>query len=241
MASSLDAPCRLLWERRDLPVVTLVTDRALRPVLALSPEEVQRAFTPLLDAMIGWWPARERDLRELVETLLPACREVTAALPAAKRKQAEVLLEATLGSLRALDRHAAKSSLDAEIQKIDVDAWLAAMEKVPKVEKTTSTTQLARRLAAVAQTKGKWPELVAFVDRIGWNTTRAGMGSLSPRLKSVAESIDAGGLWEKTQVGASPALRVTHVDGSKSVVVLTPEDRAALVEVLPVLASALAG
>jgi hypothetical protein len=240
MASSLDAPCRALWDRRDLPVVTLVTDRALRPVLALAPDEAQSAFTPLLDAMNAWWPARERDLRELVETLLPACREATAALPATRRKGADVLLEATLGSLRALDRHAAKSSLDAEIQKIDVEAWIAAMEKVPKVEKTTSTTQLARRLSAVAQTKGKWPELVAFVDRMGWTTTRAGMGSLSPRLKGLAESIDAGGLWETTKVGASPALRVTHVDGSRSVVVLTPEDRASLVEVLPALASALA-
>jgi hypothetical protein len=67
------------------------------------------------------------------------------------------------------------------------------------------------------------------------------MGSLSPRLKGVAESIDAGGSWEPTKVGASLALRVTHVDGSRSVVVLTPEDRASLAEVLPVLASALAG
>jgi hypothetical protein len=220
--------------------VTLATDRALRPVLALAPDEVQAAFTPLLDAMIGWWPARERDLRELVDALLPACREVTAALPATKRKQADVLLDATLGSLRALDRHAARSSLDAEVQKVDVDAWIAAMEKVPKVERVTSTTQLARRLSALAQAKGKWPELVLFIDRMGWTTTRPGMGSLSPRLKGLAESIDAGGQWEPTRVGASLALRVTHVDGSRSVVVLTPEDRANLVEVLPLLASALA-
>ena len=65
------------------------------------------------------------------------------------------------------------------------------------------------------------------------------MGALTPRLKALAESIDAGGAWEKTTVGPSLAIRATNPDGSRTVVVLDAADRANLAEVLPILASAL--
>jgi len=68
---------------------------------------------------------------------------------------------------------------------------------------------------------------------MGWTRTRPGMRKLPARLRDLAEALDVGGQPEMIEVGGRPALRVTRIGGARRVGVLSDEELATLLEVIP--------
>lgn len=229
--------CTNLWEHKKAPVAALATQHGIRMVQGKIPEPHGAVFSAAAEQLVGWYPKRREPLAEIWEqAIMEPSRLAAEALTGHALTAGETALEGLEVLVANLDRHArAKRTLPREIDAIGAEQLEAFFRKAIRVNGHTQIRDVTRRLSLLLDLAGDkpWPTLVDAAAAMGWTTLEPGLRTLPPRLRDLAEAIDCGGVADFTRVGDRAALRITLVDGTRRMGVLSPEEDAELRAVVP--------
>lgn len=226
-----------LWQHTKMPLAALVAQHAARLTLQKLDEAQRDVFDASVTRLIGWWPERrKRSLLEVWNEVHPEPMRVRDELKGNARKAAEVCVRALYLQASNLERVGrGRRELPPDCYAVETKDFEILLRDAIRLHGYTQVRDLTRRMAVLEELagKGQWADLVDAADRMGWTRLRPGIRKLPPRLRDLAEALDAGGRAEMTDMGGRAALRVTMIGGARRLGVLSDEEMEILRAVIP--------
>jgi hypothetical protein len=228
---SLDETGKSVWKTKETPLATFVASRLTIMAASVLTPAVQETFGALSEALVAWWPRRERPPAQIYE------QEFTAVLetfegdePPAKMQPA--VTGAYLQMAGMLDRfpfRALPADRYYDLGEPDFSKWLRSTSKVGRLP----LAQLEARLLLLLEHRKSWTDLIAYADRMRWG--RSGSWSKLPkRVKGLAKLADLGGKQTWISMGGQQLLQI-ELDDNKRITALSSEELAALKTVMPII------
>ncbi len=234
-----------LWQHPKMPVAALVAQYAARLSLEKIDEARRDAFDASLTALIGWWPERrKRSLREVWDEAHAEPMRVRDELKGVPRRAADVCVRALYLQASNLERSGrGRRELPPDCYTVEQGDFESLLRDAIRLHRHTQVRDLVRRMTVLEELASKrtWSDVVSAAEQMGWTRLQPGIRKLAPRLRDLAEALDAGATAEITEMGGRAALRVTMIAGTRRVGVLSDDEMQALRAVVPWIPGAEAG
>ena len=233
-----------LWQHPKLPVAALAAQHAARATLHHIDEPHRAVFDAGVARLVAWWEQRRsHSLLDAWNEASSKPKQIRDELKGNARKAADICVRALYLQAANLERVSrGRRKLPADCYATEDGDFEKLLRDAIKLHAPTQVRDFTRRLEVLDELAraGEWSHVVSAAQRMGWTDLLAGMRNLAPRLRDLAEALDAGGAPEIIDVGGRPALRVTMSGGARRVGVLSDEETDALRAVIPWVPSATA-